>query len=58
MLSAFGIFQSAIGMILVLWIFIVGFWVKKILKQQQETNSILRQIAGASSSPGAPPKAS
>jgi hypothetical protein len=58
MLSAFGVFGPAIGIILVLWSFIIGFWVKAILKELRETNRILRESSHAGSAPVTAPKAS
>jgi len=47
MLSAFGVCGSAVGALLCMWFIHVGFLVKKLLKEQQETNSILRQMGTA-----------
>lgn len=47
MFGAFGIYGSVVGAGVVLWMFIVGFWVKAILKEVKETNQILRQSAGS-----------
>jgi hypothetical protein len=47
MLSGFGIFGGFIGVVLCVWFFHVGFLVKKVLKEQQETNRALRQIGAA-----------
>jgi hypothetical protein len=60
MVEAFGKFAWAVEAVLVLWAFIVGFWIKGILKAQQETNRLLResaQPAVAKESAEAPPKA-
>ena len=48
MLNAFGICAGGVGLVLVIWFFHIGFVAKKILKEQQETNRILRQAGGAS----------
>jgi hypothetical protein len=58
MLGAFGVFGSAVGTVVVLWFFIVGFWVKKLVKEQQETNRLLRVLGNASSGVESLPKAS
>lgn len=47
MFGAFGMYGSVVGAGVVLWMFIVGFWVKAILKAQKETNEILRQSASS-----------
>jgi hypothetical protein len=52
MLSAFGFMGGAVGLVLVLWIFTVGFWVKAILREQRETNRLLQQMTGAGKSAG------
>jgi hypothetical protein len=57
MLNGFGIFGGAIGLILSMWFIHVGFLVKKILKEHQETNRVLREMADASSGLGAGSKA-
>ena len=44
MLSGFGIFAGAVGVILSLWFVHVGFLVKKLVKEQQETNRLLGQL--------------
>jgi hypothetical protein len=49
MLTGFGIFEGAVGIILALWIVHVGFIVKKILKEVQETNRLLGQSSGPKS---------
>jgi hypothetical protein len=47
MLSGFGIFGGAVGAVLAVWFIHVGFVVKKVLKEQQETNRLLRQLGNA-----------
>ena len=42
MLNAFGIFGGGVGLIIVLWFFYIGFLLKKMVKEQQETNRLLR----------------
>jgi hypothetical protein len=44
MLSGFGIFGGFIGVVMCIWFIHVGFLVKKVLKEQQETNRVLRQM--------------
>jgi len=57
MLSGFGIFADAVGVVMALWFIHVGFLIKKLLKEQQETNRILRQMGSAGSGVGAGSKA-
>jgi predicted anti-sigma-YlaC factor YlaD len=57
MLTGFGIFEGAVGVVMSLWFIHVGFLVKKLLKEQQETNRILRQLGSAGSSLGGDTKA-
>jgi hypothetical protein len=52
MLTGFGIFAGAVGVILSMWIIHVGFIVKRILKEQQETNRLLAQLNGTGSAVG------
>ena len=47
MLSGFGIFAGAVGVILSMWFIHVGFLIKKLVKEQQETNRLLGQLANA-----------
>jgi hypothetical protein len=49
MLAAFGAYAAFVGLVLVLWFIHVGFLVKKVLKEQQETNRLLRQLSSAGS---------
>jgi hypothetical protein len=49
MLSGFGIFAGGVGVVMCMWFIHVGFLVKKLLKEQQETNRILRQLSSAGS---------
>lgn len=53
MLSGYGIFEGAVGVIMSLWFIHVGFMIKKLLKEQEETNRILRQMNSAGSTPAA-----
>jgi len=53
MLNAFGMFGGAIGLVLVIWFFHIGFVVKRILKEQKETNRLLGQMGNGSSAPAA-----
>jgi hypothetical protein len=57
MLSGYGIFAGAVGVIMSMWFIHVGFLVKKILKEQQETNRILREANKAGATGGTTPKA-
>lgn len=50
MLTGFGIFAGAVGVILSLWFIHVGFIIKKILKEQKETNRLLAQLSNAGAS--------
>jgi hypothetical protein len=52
MLSGFGIFGGFIGVVMCIWFIHVGFLVKQVLKEQQETNYILRQMGIAGSGLG------
>jgi hypothetical protein len=56
MLSGYGIFGGAVGVIMSLWFIHVGFLIKKLVKEQQETNRILGQMVSAGSGPGVGPK--
>jgi hypothetical protein len=44
MLNGFGIYGTAVQVVAVLWFFYVGFLVKKVLKEQQETNRLLGKL--------------
>ena len=57
MVGGFGIFAGAVGAVMCMWFIHVGFIVKKILKEQQETNRILRQSATAGPVVSTPSKA-
>jgi len=57
MLSAFGVCGGAVGALMCMWFIHVGFLVKKTLKEQQETNRILRQMGTAGSALGIVSKA-
>jgi hypothetical protein len=57
MLQVFGIYSGIVGLVLVIWFIHVGFLVKKVLKEQQETNRILREMSSAGSGAGAGSKA-
>jgi hypothetical protein len=45
MLVGFGVYAGAVGLVLTMWLFHVGFLVKKILKEQRETNRLLQQFS-------------
>ena len=49
MLSGFGICGGFVGVVMCVWFIHVGFLFKKLVKEQQETNRLLRQIG-----PGGP----
>jgi hypothetical protein len=52
MLTGFGIFEGAVGVILAMWFIHVGFLIKKLLKEQQETNRLLGQMVSGGSGAG------
>jgi hypothetical protein len=58
MLQAFGMYAAFVGLAMVVWFIHVGFLVKKILKEQQETNRALRQLCNAGAGLAASPKTS
>ena len=45
MLIGFGVYAGAVGLVLTMWLFHVGFLVKTILKEQRETNRLLQQLS-------------
>lgn len=45
MLIGFGVYAGAVGLVLTMWFFHVGFLVKKILNEQRETNRLLQQLS-------------
>ena len=47
MFTGFGIYGGAVGAVLSVWFIHVGFLIKKLLKEQQETNRLLHQIVPA-----------
>jgi hypothetical protein len=47
MLNGFGIYGTAVQVVMVLWFFYLGFLVKKVIKEQQETNRLLAKLANA-----------
>jgi hypothetical protein len=57
MLNGFGIFGGAVEVVICVWFIHVGFLVKKLVKEQQETNRLLRQMGSAGSSQGTVSKA-
>ena len=57
MFSAFGMFGGAIGFAMCIWFIHMGFLIKKSLKEQQETNRILRERGTAASGLGTVSKA-
>jgi uncharacterized membrane protein len=44
MLQAFGYYGAVVGFLVIVEFFHLGFLIKKIHKEQQETNRILRQL--------------
>ena len=58
MLNAFGICEGAVGLLMVVWFFYIGFVIKKMVREQQETNRILRLLGSAGPGLGVGPKAS
>jgi hypothetical protein len=46
-------FTGAVMVVMCLWFIHVGFMVKNILKETQETNRLLRQLGNAGSAPAA-----
>jgi uncharacterized membrane protein len=46
MLQAFGVFGGVVGCVVIFEFFHVGFLIKKIHMEQQETNRILRELVG------------
>jgi hypothetical protein len=57
MVNGFGIFSGAVEVVVCVWFIHVGFLVKKLVKEQQETNRLLRQMSAAGSSLGSVSKA-
>jgi hypothetical protein len=57
MANGFGIYDGVVGTIMCMWFIHVGFLVKKLLKEQQETNRILRQMGAVGSDPRTTSKA-
>jgi hypothetical protein len=49
MLSGFGIYGGAMGAVMCVWFIHVGFLVKKLFKEQQETNRLLCQMGPSGS---------
>jgi hypothetical protein len=47
MFSGFGIYGTAVEVAAVLWFFYLGFLVKKIVREQQETNRLLSNLGSA-----------
>ena len=57
MLSGFGIFNGAVEVVICVWFIHVGFLVKKLVREQRETNRLLRQQGAQGSSLGTVSKA-
>ena len=53
MLTAFGPYRVFLELVLVVWFFYLGFLLKKVIKEQQETNRLLRNAGSAGSGPAA-----
>ena len=51
MLSAYGPYGVVFALVLVVWFFYLGFLLKKVIKEQQETNRLLRSGGNAGSGP-------
>ena len=49
MVNGFGIFSGAVEVVICLWFIHVGFLVKKLVKEQQLTNRLLRQMGATGS---------
>ena len=49
MMNAFEPYGAMIGLVLVIWFFYMGFLLKKIIKEQEETNRLLRASGGPGS---------
>lgn len=47
MLQAFGFYAGAVGLVMTVEFFHVGFLVKRIHKEQKATNEVLRQLVQA-----------
>jgi hypothetical protein len=52
MSTAFGVCSGAVGALMCMWFIDVGFLAKKTLREQQETNRILRHMGPAGSGLG------
>ncbi|MGO8817832.1 MAG: hypothetical protein ACLQVG_24575 [Terriglobia bacterium] len=53
MANGFGIFEGAVSVVMCMWFIHVGFMVKRLLKEQLETNRVLRQMGSEGSNMGA-----
>ena len=51
MLTAFGPYRVFLELVLVVWFFYLGFLLKKVIKEQQETNRLLRTSGNPGSGP-------
>jgi len=49
MVNGFGIFSGAVEVVICVWFIHVGFLVKKLVKEQQLTNRLLRQMGATGS---------
>jgi hypothetical protein len=53
MLNIFGQYGGIIGLVVIIWVFYVGFLVKKLVKVQEETNRLLRNLGNTTTTPAA-----
>jgi len=53
MLTGYGPYSVIFELVLVVWFFYLGFLVKRVIKEQQETNRLLRNAGSAGSGPAA-----
>ena len=51
MLNGYGPYSVIFQLVLVVWFFYLGFLLKKVIKEQQETNRLLRTSGNAGSGP-------
>jgi hypothetical protein len=51
MLNGYGPYSVIFQLVLVVWFFYLGFLLKKVIKEQQETNRLLRTSGNPGSSP-------
>jgi hypothetical protein len=56
MLTGYGPYSVIFELVLVVWFFYLGFLVKRVIKEQQETNRLLRTTGNAGTGPAAAQK--